>query len=172
MSSSSKGKPKEKPGAAVIRSWRAIVHAKMRISSELRPLLADYNLTGPQWAVLRILEEAAPEGLRLSELSRRLRVTEGNVTGLVDRMVEGGLVMRDPHAEDRRVIIARLTVHGIEVCGRIAPLLVERLEGLFGVLPPERRLALTEALEQLAKTMEPSDAACLGTECCAGSDGK
>ena len=164
--------PEEKPEASVTRSWRAILHAKMRISSELRPLLAEHNLTGPQWAVLHTLKEAAPEGLRLSELSRRLRVTEGNVTGLVDRMAEGGLVVRDPHSEDRRVIIARLTAQGAEVCGRVAPLFLERLEELFSALSSERRAALTEALEQLAKPFEPQEAACTEAETLAAADGK
>ncbi len=144
----------------------------MRISSELRPLLAEYNLTGPQWAVLHTLDKAAPEGLRLSELSRRLRVTEGNVTGLVDRLEEGGLIVRIPYSEDRRVIIARLTAEGNEVCGRVAPLFLQRLEELFSALSAERRVALTEALEQLAKPLEPEEAACTEPESPAAGDGK
>ncbi len=147
--------PRNKPIGAE-RIWRAVVHTKMQVAAELRPLLAQHNLTGPQWAVLRTLGDSAGPGLRLRELSRRLRVTEGNVTGLVDRMAESGLLVRDPHPEDRRVIIARLTDEGQRICNEVTPLFYERLEACFAPLSRAQRESLVEALEELVGPEEPA----------------
>ena len=140
--------------ASPVRLWTAVIRLKMKVAAEIRPLLAQYELTGPQWAAIRTLDEAAGDGLRLSELSRRLCVTEGNVTGLVDRLAEGGMVERIPHPDDRRVIIARLTAAGEEVCAHVAPLFEARLEELFASLGPGELEALADSLERLATQVE------------------
>jgi DNA-binding MarR family transcriptional regulator len=54
----------------------------------------------------------APKGLRMSDLSRRLMVTGGNVTGLTDQLVGEGLVVRREIPDDRRVYTLRLTTKG------------------------------------------------------------
>lgn len=53
-----------------------------------------------------------PQGLKMRELSERLMVTGGNVTGLTDRLVAEGLVERRDDANDRRAITVRLTAEG------------------------------------------------------------
>jgi len=66
--------------------------------------------------------EREPNGLRLGELSQRMMVTNGNVTGLVDKLVEHGFVVREPSAEDRRapeVEAALLTHPDVLECGVI-----------------------------------------------------
>ena len=56
--------------------------------------------------------ERNPQGLRMGELSRRLMVTGGNVTGITDQLVAEGLVERRPIAGDRRAYAVRLTAKG------------------------------------------------------------
>ena len=58
--------------------------------------------------------------LRLGELSRRTMVTNGNVTGLVERLETEGLVKRETPGADRRVTVARLTDQGISVFSQMA----------------------------------------------------
>jgi DNA-binding MarR family transcriptional regulator len=135
--------------AVALRLFRAVIHLMIGVTGEMRPLLAEYSLTGPQWANLHILADAPPEGLRLSEISKRLRVTEGNITGVVDRLVESGLIERIPHAEDRRVIFARLTQDGRELCDKVAPLFLSRLAELFSMLTDAEKETLAQTLEQL-----------------------
>ena len=56
----------------------------------------------------------APEGMLMSGLSRFLLVSNGNVTGIVDRLAEDGLALRVPVPGDRRAAMVRLTKRGIE----------------------------------------------------------
>jgi DNA-binding MarR family transcriptional regulator len=135
--------------AVAHRLFKSVLHLGIGVMGETRPLLAGFGLTGPQWANLHTLSDAPPEGLRLSEISKRLRVTEGNITGVVDRLVESGLVERLPHAEDRRVIFARLTQNGRELYDKVAPVFLRRLAELFSVLSDSEKEALAETLEEL-----------------------
>ena len=56
--------------------------------------------------------ERSPEGLKMGELSKRLMVTGGNITGLTDQLVREGLVRRQPIAGDRRAFAVQLTRKG------------------------------------------------------------
>ncbi len=78
------------------------------ISQRLRRGFAS---TLPRFDLLAQLYRA-PEGLRMSELSRRLMVTGGNVTGLADQLEREGLLLREAVPGDRRVIRLRLTNEG------------------------------------------------------------
>jgi DNA-binding MarR family transcriptional regulator len=74
-------------------------------------LRVEFDATLPQFDVLAQLYRE-PEGLRLGELSRRTMVTNGNVTGLADRLEADGLIRRETLEADRRVTVARLTRRG------------------------------------------------------------
>jgi DNA-binding MarR family transcriptional regulator len=70
-----------------------------------------FGSTLPRFDLLAQLHRT-PEGLRMSELSRRLMVTGGNVTGLADQLEQEGLLLREAVPEDRRAIRLRLTPDG------------------------------------------------------------
>jgi DNA-binding MarR family transcriptional regulator len=121
----------------------------MSVGSEVRPLFAEHGLTPPQWDVLYTLAGAGPQGLMLSEISQSLLVTGGNVTGLMDRLEEAGLVRRTPHPQDRRVILAELTDRGRATFDLVIPEYRARLVQLLGGWTGPRGEALVENLEQL-----------------------
>lgn len=79
-----------------------------RIRSRLRTAFAT---TLPRFDLMAQLERA-PAGLKMSELSRRMMVTGGNVTGITDQLVQEGLVERVDVAGDRRAWRVRLTARG------------------------------------------------------------
>ena len=82
------------------------------VSQEIRRRLrAEFDATLPQFDLLAQLYRE-PEGLRLGELSRRTMVTNGNITGLADRLEADGLIQRETLDGDRRVTVARLTPQG------------------------------------------------------------
>jgi DNA-binding MarR family transcriptional regulator len=82
------------------------------IERELRERLrVEFDTTLPRFDVMAALYRAE-KGLNMSELSGVLRVSNGNVTGIVDRLVADGLVMRIPVEDDRRAMIVRLTKKG------------------------------------------------------------
>ena len=95
-----------------LRLWRRLFSTTRLISQEItRRLRAEFDTTLPQFDLLSQLFRE-PGGLRLGELSKRTMVTNGNVTGLVDRLVADGLIVREALGGDRRVTVAKLTKRG------------------------------------------------------------
>ncbi len=95
-----------------LRLWLRLLSTTKLVSQEIRRRLrAEFDATLPQFDLLAQLYRE-PEGLRLGELSRRTMVTNGNVTGLADRLEADGLIRRETLEADRRVVVARLTRKG------------------------------------------------------------
>lgn len=95
-----------------LRLWLKLLKVSRRIEGEIRERLReDHATTLPRFDVMAALERA-PEGLRMSALSRALRVSNGNVTGIVERLVQDGLVERARADGDRRAFVVRLTARG------------------------------------------------------------
>lgn len=81
------------------------------VSQEIRRRLRnEFGVTLPQFDILAQLYRE-PDGLRLGN-SRRTMVTNGNITGLIERLEADGLVRRETPGADRRVTVARLTDSG------------------------------------------------------------
>ena len=95
-----------------LRLWLRLLKLTRQIEAELRDRLrAEFASTLPRFDVMSALSRHG-EGLKMSHLSAVLRVSNGNVTGIVDRLVEDGYVERVPVAGDRRAMIVRLTPAG------------------------------------------------------------
>jgi DNA-binding MarR family transcriptional regulator len=97
---------------AELRLWLRIFTCKMLIEGEVRRRLREsFDVTLPRFDLMAQLDRA-PGGMTLGELSQRMMVTNGNVTGLVDRLVAQNLVDRKPSPTDRRAQIVSLTADG------------------------------------------------------------
>lgn len=95
-----------------LRLWLRLLACSTEVEKTVRARLAEqFDTTLPRFDVLAALERA-PDGLQLGELSRRLRVSNGNVTGIVTRLVAEGQVERTVDPRDGRVFRARLTPAG------------------------------------------------------------
>ena len=95
-----------------LRLWLKMLKASRLIENELRERLrVEFNTTLPQFDVMAALYRA-DHGLKMSKLSGELKVSNGNVTGIIDRLVKDNLVERVPVAGDRRAMIVRLTQKG------------------------------------------------------------
>ncbi len=104
-----------------LRVWLRLLSCANRIEQDVRQeLRAAFGMTLPRFDLLSQLERA-PAGLTMGELSRRLMVTRGNVTGLIDRLVEEGLVQRMPMPSDRRAAIVKLTPEGAAAFREMLP---------------------------------------------------
>jgi DNA-binding MarR family transcriptional regulator len=102
------------------RLWLRLLSCSNLISAEIRRRLRkNFNVTLPQFDLLAQLQRE-PDGLRLGELSRRLMVTNGNVTGLVDKLVQEGFIQREPAPDDRRAQIVRMTKAGASLFAMMA----------------------------------------------------
>ena len=97
---------------ARLRLWLQLLKLSSGIEGELRRRLRDrHDTTLPRFDVMAALARHR-DGLKMSDLSRYLNVSNGNVTGIVDRLVEEGLALRVAVPGDRRANLARLTPKG------------------------------------------------------------
>jgi DNA-binding MarR family transcriptional regulator len=145
-----------------LRLWLRLLTCTMMIERRVRARLRErFAITLPRFDLLAQLERH-PQGLRMGELTRRLMVTGGNVTGLVNELVAEGLVRRLPIEGDRRAQAVRLTPRGKKVFDAMAldheRWLVDMLAGL-SVTDRRRLFALLGTLKtQLAALPEQASA--------------
>ncbi len=97
-----------------LRLWLFLLHASRAIELELRARLREeFATTLPKFDVMAALARKGT-GLTMTELSRRLMVSNGNVTGIIDRLAAEGMVVRLAHQGDRRATFVRLTRKGTQ----------------------------------------------------------
>jgi DNA-binding MarR family transcriptional regulator len=102
--------PSEHPEA--LRLWLRMLTCTQLIEKQVRgQLRAQYDTTLPRFDLMAQLERAH-EGMKMKELSRRMMVTSGNITGITDQLVAEGLVERMDVQGDRRAYRVRLTQPG------------------------------------------------------------
>ncbi len=126
------------------RIYFRFIRLHQRVFSEMGQTLKPTGLSIPQFDVLSTLTEQ--QGLSQSDLAARLYVTKGNVSGLIDRLVEAGLVERRSAPGDRRSNAVFLTPEGrqaaeegirlqrafvAETLGKIDPANLKLLDGIL-----------------------------------------
>lgn len=105
---------------ASLRLWLRLLSCSMIIERRIRARLdEEFESTLPRFDVLSALERE-PDGLTMSQLSAALLVSNGNVTGIVGRLIEELLVVRTSESGDRRIATVRLTRKGRETFQRMA----------------------------------------------------
>lgn len=96
-----------------LRFWLQMLRSTKYLENSLREKLRrEYGTTLPRFDVLAILYKSR-DGLKMSALSDGLMVSNGNVTGIVDRMVSDGMIEREDIPGDRRAKLVRLTEKGV-----------------------------------------------------------
>ena len=103
----------------IVALGRAVYQAMHRMEQELKP----FGLTPTQYNVLRILNGAGPDGLCGTEIGRRLISQVPDVTRLLDRLEDAGLVQRERDPNNRRFVTTRLTDAGREKLIETTPVL-------------------------------------------------
>ncbi len=92
-----------------LRLWLRLLTCATLIEGEVRRRLRErFHVTMPRFDLMAQLDKA-PGGMTLSNVSKRMMVSNGNVTGLVERLVESGHIDRRTSETDRRVQVIRLT---------------------------------------------------------------
>ena len=95
-----------------LRLWLRMLTCTQLIEQRVRSRLREqFETTLPRFDLMAQLERS-PEGLKMNELSRRMMVTGGNITGITDQLEAEGLVERTAVANDRRALCIRLTEAG------------------------------------------------------------
>jgi MarR family transcriptional regulator, organic hydroperoxide resistance regulator len=118
-----------------VRVWLRVVRLQQRVSASVAGQLRGIGLSIPQFDVISTLTER--EGITQQELAERLYVTKGNVSGLIDRMVDAGLVERRPTAGDRRSHALHLTHRGRKLAEQGIALQRSYVAATLGRLSPD-----------------------------------
>jgi DNA-binding MarR family transcriptional regulator len=126
-----------------------------RTTAVLRHHLAEqlkaFGITGTQLNVLRILRGAQPQGLCRNEIGERLVAQVPDVTRLLDRLEEAGLVSRERSAEDRRLVRTRITEEGLALLRRLDAPLLELHAAQLGHLSQEQLRTLIDLLAEVRR---------------------
>jgi DNA-binding MarR family transcriptional regulator len=132
-----------------LRLWLRLLRATRLIESELRERLRkEFAITLPQFDVMAALARKE-DGMTMTELSRMLMVSNGNVTGIIDRLAAEKLVLRQAPANDRRSFIVRLTPKGaaqFAVVARAHEGWVDELLGSFDAAQTENLIDMLGGL--------------------------
>lgn len=145
---------------ASLRTWLRLLICTNLVEREVRGRLRDkFDTTLPRFDVLAQLDAASrePEShLTMSELSRRLMVTNGNLTSLIERLVQEGLVKRDPAPGDKRTQIVKLTAVGKRSFDAMTPEHQRLIDDLFSGLSVSERRHLFDLLGKLRSSVQES----------------
>ena len=132
-----------------LRLWLRLLTCTHLIEIQVRKALAtQFKTTLPRFDLMAQLERA-PHGLQMGEISRRMLVTGGNVTGIVDQLERSGLIARTEDPADRRAYLVKLTKEGRRLFAQMAAEHESWIVKLFSGIPKREQRALTESLSLL-----------------------
>jgi DNA-binding MarR family transcriptional regulator len=141
-------------GKRPLRLWLRLLSCSTDVEREVgRRLREDFASTLPRFDLLSALERAGEAGLSMGEAASRLRVSNGNVTGVARRLEADGLIQRLPGV-DRRVQRVRLTALGQSRFAAMAAAHQSWIEGLFAGLADEEIEELTGRLEDVRRSIQ------------------
>lgn len=134
-----------------LRLWLRLLKLTRGIEADIREnLRVEFSSTLPRFDVMAALARY-PDGLKMSELSGVLRVSNGNVTGIVDRLTEDGFVAREPVAKDRRAFRVKLLPKGQTEFERHAAAHEAWIDAHLDRIPEERALRLIELIDEMER---------------------
>lgn len=145
-----------------LRLWLRLLTCTTLIEGEVRSRLRSrFDVTLPRFDLMAQLDKV-PEGMTLSDVSRRMMVSNGNVTGLVERLVESGHLDRRTSESDRRIQLISLTKLGRSEFRKMAEEHETWIAEVFGDLSPKdvrdlmRLLAKAKGSAQKAVQRKPA----------------
>ncbi|MEM1274143.1 MAG: MarR family transcriptional regulator [Pseudomonadota bacterium] len=134
-----------------LRVWLKLLRATHALEDDIRRRLRDeHNTTLPRFDVMAALDRF-PKGLKMSEISGLLRVSNGNITGIVDRLADEGLLVRVAVPGDRRAQRVRLTDKGRDVFAVLAKAHEGWIDDALGALDADDAGRMLHRLDTLVK---------------------
>jgi DNA-binding MarR family transcriptional regulator len=129
--------------------------ASLLISRDrLNPVFARFGLQGGEFDVLATLRRSGkPYALTPTKLYEATMVSSGAMTNRLDRLEKAGLITREPHPEDRRGVIVRLTEKGRELIDEALVAHVGNEHKVLSGLTPEEQDLLAGLLEKLIRSL-------------------
>ncbi len=135
-----------------LRTWLRLLTCSTLIEQHVRShLRREFDTTLPRFDMLAQLDRG--QNLTMSELSNRLMVSNGNVTGLIERLVKEGLVSRSPAPDDWRSQMVRLTEEGQRAFDAMLPVHNGWIEDMIGGLNGAEMKQLLALLAKLKNSL-------------------
>jgi DNA-binding MarR family transcriptional regulator len=142
---------------ASLKLWLRMLSCTTLIETEIRSRLRlEFGTTLPRFDLMAQLDRH-PEGLRMGELSKRMMVTSGNVTGIANQLEQEGLIAREAVAGDGRAYTLKLTPAGKRAFGRMAASHEGWIIELMGGLDGQERAALLALLSTMKRGLSAPD---------------
>lgn len=136
------------------RIWLSVLSIESNIFSKLNGALsAQFGISVAKFEFLAQIERY-PDGISLSQISANLKVTSGNVSGLVRRLLADGLITKTMSLEDRRSFIAKFTPEGKELFDKANILHAETLAHCFAEVPLSELEAALATLRSLSSGLQ------------------
>ena len=139
-----------------LRLWLRMIACTKRIGGRVSTELRAHGTTLARFDFLAQLGRS-PDGLRMTDVSRRMMVTAGNITRLADQLIVEGLITREPAPGDRRATIVRLTPAGRASFDAMASHHEIWIAELFGGLDETQRRTLFTILGTLKEHLSSAD---------------
>ena len=142
---------------ASLRLWLRLLSCTTRVEDKIRQNLREsFDITLPRFDLMAQLERH-PDGLTMGELSRRMMVTGGNITAIVDQLEKEKLVMRQVGATDRRSFTVTLTKAGRDAFSDMAVSHEEWVAEMFAGLSNNQQNQLYSLLAALKKNLQKQE---------------
>lgn len=138
-------------------TFRELLHTLGMVERVMQPYFAQFGISGSQWGVLRNLYRAEQDGvpgLRLTDLSARLLIRPPSVTGVVDRLERGRLVVRDGSPTDLRSKRVALTRQGRQLVERVLAIHGKQIDSVLGGLTTTEQAELHRLLVRLGRHLK------------------
>lgn len=134
-----------------LRLWLRLLSCANLVERHVRrKLRASFSTTLPRFDFMAQLERHR-NGLKMGEISERMMVTGGNVTGIADELVAAGLIVREPSPDDGRAFTVKLTAAGRRSFADMARAHERWIVGIFAGLNAKEKATLFDALAKLKR---------------------
>ena len=140
-----------------LKLWVRLLSCTVRVENTIRSRLrSTFGITLPRFDLMAQLERQ-PDGLRMGELSQRMMVTGGNVTGIADQLEREQLVVRVPDPQDGRAFMVKLTPLGRTTFAEMAAVHEGWVADLFRDIPAADKAAMIALLDTMKRHLNDND---------------
>jgi DNA-binding MarR family transcriptional regulator len=129
----------------------AIVRAAETFKRVASSLFGKYDLSFPQYNILRVLDAADDGQTRITEVSRIMLVSGANMTGLAKRLEKNGFILRKSDPRDERVTLLQIAAKGKTVLAKIEASRDELLENMLQGFSPEEKKTIYSMVRRLLR---------------------
>ena len=134
---------------AYLRAYLNVMYTGVWLHQKVSQMLKPYDITEPQYNVLRILKGQKGNSMNLYEIQNRMIQKMSNVSRLIDKLLSKGLVERKECKDNRRRVDITITEQGITMLNTIRPSMDELLVELNANLKEEEAVEISTLLDNL-----------------------